>query len=131
MRHSLHAHIIYLENSIQDVKNRLTRPSLTPEEVEDLHLQLTLAESALEHYRQAYALELSFAGAEPPTSPEGCASQGGSEEARRAKGGKENGGVASVEADARKRITQRGRLRVSRQSTYARGKGRQSGLACA
>jgi hypothetical protein len=66
MRHSLHAHIVYLENLIQDVRNRLTRPALGPAEVEDLQLQLTLAESALDHYRRAYELELSASGSTPP-----------------------------------------------------------------
>jgi hypothetical protein len=71
MRHSLHAHIVYLENLIQDVRNRLTQPALGPAEVEDLQLQLTLAEGALDHYRRAYELELSASGAEPPDSSAG------------------------------------------------------------
>lgn len=66
MRHSLHSHIIYLENTIQDMRNRLTRRGLPVEEVEDLELQLSLAESALTYYRQGYALELAVTGAEPP-----------------------------------------------------------------
>lgn len=66
MRHSLRTHLIYLENSIQEAKNRLTQPGLSPIQVEDLQLQVALGESALEHYRHAYALELSLAGSEPP-----------------------------------------------------------------
>jgi len=66
MRHSLHDHILYLENTIQSHRDRLTKPGLSRDEVLDLELQLTLAESALEHYRQAYALELSVSRTEPP-----------------------------------------------------------------
>jgi hypothetical protein len=77
MRHSLHSHIIYLENTIQDLKNSLTRAHLCIEEFEDLQLQLATAESALTHYRQAYELELSVAGSEPPSQPDGAQSDGG------------------------------------------------------
>jgi hypothetical protein len=66
MRRSLQSHITYLETLIQEVGERLTEPDLAPEEVEDLQLQLFSAQGALEHYRQAYALELSAAGSEPP-----------------------------------------------------------------
>jgi hypothetical protein len=111
MRHSLHSHIIYLETSIQDVKNRLTQLSLTEEEVEDLHLQLTLAQSALEHYRQAYALELSLAGSEPPNQPVDSESNGGSAKPRSPEPGKKNDGLATIEARGRKRITRSARKR--------------------
>lgn len=76
MRHSLHSHIIYLENTIQDLRNRLTRAHLDVEEFEDLQLQLATAESALTHYRQAYLLELSVSGSEPPDQP-GAKDNGG------------------------------------------------------
>lgn len=69
MRHSLRAHILYLENTIRSVQERLNASCLSDEEVDDLKLQLTLAESALEHYRQAYELELSVSGPEPPAQP--------------------------------------------------------------
>ena len=57
---------MYLENTIRTIRVRLGKSALPVEEVEDLQLQLTLAESALEHYRQAYELELSVSGPEPP-----------------------------------------------------------------
>ena len=76
MRHSLRDHVLYLENTIRSVRDRLKKRRLSAAEVEDLDLQLTLAESALEHYRQAYALELSVSGPEPPGRPE--AQSGGS-----------------------------------------------------
>jgi hypothetical protein len=52
MRHSLRTHIIFLENTIQNLRNRLTRPGLSIEEVEDIELQLSTSESALDHYRR-------------------------------------------------------------------------------
>jgi hypothetical protein len=57
---------MYLESTIRSIRDRLGKPVLTIDEIQDLELQLTLAESALEHYRQAYALELTVAGPEPP-----------------------------------------------------------------
>jgi hypothetical protein len=66
MRNSLHSHITYLENTIQETRDRLTRRGLSMEEADDLKLQLTLAESALAYYREAYALELAVSGSEPP-----------------------------------------------------------------
>ena len=66
MRHSLRAHIVYLETAIQSLRDQLTKPSLSVDQVEDFQLQLTLAESALEHYHKAYALEQSVVGPEPP-----------------------------------------------------------------
>jgi hypothetical protein len=91
MRHSLHSHIIYLENTIQDLKNRLTRVHLCIEEFEDLQLQLATAESALTHYRQAYELELSVAGSEPPSQPDGAKSDGGADRPEISKPEKKNG----------------------------------------
>jgi hypothetical protein len=113
MRHTLHSHIIYLENSIQDVKNRLTQPNLTEEEIEDLHLQLTLAESALEHYRQAYTLELSLAGPEPPGQPAGGESNGGSQGPEKSNQEKKNDGLVAIGKGVRKRIIRTDRKRVA------------------
>ncbi len=76
MRHSLHSHIIYLEKAIQDVRNRLAAPGLNLDEIQDLELQLTLANGALKHYREAYALELSVSVSEPPLNEPGSKSGG-------------------------------------------------------
>lgn len=70
MRHSLHSHIIYLENRIQSLKDGLTRPRLTTEEIQSLELQISVAELALTRYREAYSLELSVSNPDPSTSPE-------------------------------------------------------------
>jgi hypothetical protein len=69
MRHSLHSHLVYLENAIQDFRNQLTGAHLSVEILEDIELQLATAESALTHYRQAFALESSVSGSEPPNQP--------------------------------------------------------------
>lgn len=68
MRHSLHSHIIYLENKLQALRDRLTRRNVSPEELRDLEQQISLAELALERYREAYLLELSVSNPEPPDS---------------------------------------------------------------
>jgi len=104
MRHSLHSHVLYLESSIQGVRNRLNQPNLSPEELEDLNLQLTLAESALEHYRQAYALELSLSGSEPPNQPAGSGSDGGGERPEKSNPEKRNDGLVTIGAGNSKRI---------------------------
>jgi|SRR6185437_12976353 len=92
MRHSLHSHIIYLENTIQDIRNRLTRAQLDVEEFEDLQLQLATAESALTHYRQAYLLELSVSGSEPPDQP-GAKDNGGADRPGYSNTGKKKDGL--------------------------------------
>ena len=76
MRHSLRAHISYLETTIRSAQERLAKPRLSPDEIEDLELQLTLARSALEHYRRAYELELSVSGPEPPNRPDAQSKDG-------------------------------------------------------
>ena len=71
MLNPLLSHMQYLKNTIQHLKGRLASPGLTIEEVEDIELQLSLSEDALDHYRKAYELELRVAGPEPPTAPSG------------------------------------------------------------
>ena len=66
MRRSLQSHIVYLEKTIKSLGNRLTDLLLNQDEVLDLELQLALAESALAHYREAYALEIGVSNPEPP-----------------------------------------------------------------
>lgn len=64
MRHSLHAHILYLENTIQDLRSQLTGPRPVAE-AQEIELQLALAEGALTRYREAYALEQSVSCSGP------------------------------------------------------------------
>ncbi|MGB0063544.1 MAG: hypothetical protein WBP85_03790 [Terracidiphilus sp.] len=91
MRHSFRAHIVYLENTIQSVREHLTKRGLKVDEVEDLELQLTLAESALEHYHKAYALELTISSANPPHGP-GADSSDAERDAKSGKGEKKKEG---------------------------------------
>jgi hypothetical protein len=93
MRHSLQSHIIYLENTIQDARNQLTRPDLSLDELQDLEMQLALAESAVSYYRQAYALELNVAGAEPPNDSASSNKNGGNDRPGNSNGEKKKGGA--------------------------------------
>ena len=105
MRHSLREHIIYLENTITSVQNRLAKRGLSVDEVQDLQLQLTLAESALGHYHKAYELEQSVAGPEPPTRPD-AESKGGAGNAKNRNGEKKKEGLSGVPNRARKRLVE-------------------------
>jgi hypothetical protein len=103
MRHSLHSHIIYLENKIQTLRDRLTGSRLTTDERQSMESQIYHAELALEHYRQAYALELGISTPEPPTGP-GTKSDG--ENGNRSNSSsekKKKDGLAGIAARARKK----------------------------
>jgi len=75
MRHSLHSHIIYLENKIQSLRDRLTDSHLSVEDRQGIESQIYHAELALKHYREAYLLEISVSNPEPPGGP-GSKSEG-------------------------------------------------------
>ncbi len=74
MRHSLHSHIVYLENWIQTLRDRLTTGRIGADEIREIERQLTNSELALEHYREAYALELSLS---TPEMPDGATGEAG------------------------------------------------------
>jgi len=69
MRHSLQSHVIYLEDSIQSLRDLLTAHSLDADELQQIERQLAYAELALERYREAYALELNVSNPQPPDRP--------------------------------------------------------------
>jgi hypothetical protein len=101
MRHSLQSHIIYLEVKIQNLRDRLATPHLTPDDTQELKAQIFHAGLALEHYRKAYALELSVSNPEPPDAPDnwancGSESPGGSKP-------KKKGGLARIMTRKRKK----------------------------
>lgn len=68
MRHTLHSHIIYLENKIQSLRDSLTRHRLSPSEFKELEQQISLAELALARYREAYEIETSLSSPDPSDS---------------------------------------------------------------
>ena len=107
MRHSLKSHIIYLENTIQDVRSRLARPDLSIDETQDLDLQLTLAESALTHYRQAYELELNVSGSEPPDQPGSKSGGGKTGGAENSTPEKKKEGLAGIEVRGKRAVRRR------------------------
>lgn len=101
MRHSLRAHILYLEGIVQYARERLTAHHLSEEELEDFRLQLTLAESALEHYRRAYELELSVSGPESPGHPDSESGSGRGNEGKPNRDGGKGGRKGSKSARRR------------------------------
>ena len=102
MRHSLHSHIVYLENWIQTLRDRLTTGRIGADEIGEIGRQLTNCELALEHYREAYALELSSSG---PEMPDGAAGKEGGDAGGPGKSDaeKKKGGLTAVAARARKK----------------------------
>lgn len=113
MRHTLRAHIIYLENTITSVQGRLTKPGLNVDEVQDLELQLTLATSALEHYHKAYALEQSVAGPELPSRPD-SESNGGTGNPKISNGEETKEGLSGAGRRLRNRMRTKTLTRQSR-----------------
>lgn len=100
MRHSLHSHIIHLENTIQRLTDRLTLPHLSQEEREGLEVQIAMAERALERYREAYELELRVADPEPPNRP-GAESGGATGNSQTGKPPRKKEGLAATGPRAR------------------------------
>ncbi len=101
MRHSLHSHIIYLENRIQTLRDRLTTGRVSADEIGEIEQQLTNCEIALEHYREAYALELSLSAPEMPDGATGEA--GGAGAPGKSDAEKKKGGLTVVAARRRKK----------------------------
>lgn len=92
MRHSLHSHIVYLEETIRQLKGRRTSSRLTVDEVQDIELQLAMAEGALAHYRRAFELEIKVANPESPNEPAGPEGEGGSDAPGNSTGDQKKGG---------------------------------------
>lgn len=93
---------MFLESTIQSLRDSLTKPGRSAAELNEIEQQLTLAEKALEHYRHAYTLELNVSGSEPPYSPE-TESKGGTIGAKESKSGEKKDGLALVTGRATKR----------------------------
>jgi hypothetical protein len=77
---------------------------LTIEEIEDIELQLSLSESALDHYRQAYALKLKTAGSEPPTLPIGTGGKDGGQRGEKSSAKKKREGLVAADAGVCRRL---------------------------
>src|SRR5690348_3723223 len=67
----LRSHIAFLEDKIHSLREQLAGANLTIEDVEDIELQMSLSQSALDYYRRAYELELKVAGDGPSAGPSG------------------------------------------------------------
>ena len=120
MRNSLRTHIIFLENTIQSLRNRLTRPCLSIEEVEDIELQLSTSESALDHYRKAYELEAELTVPEPPNHPSGSDPADEDERPEKSPSRQKNEGLARFAMTAKRQMSRQCRNRSARS---ALGKG--------
>lgn len=57
MRRTLHEHIIFLEQKLQELGDHLTRPGLSRVERESITRETEIAKDALQHFRKAYELE--------------------------------------------------------------------------
>lgn len=106
MRHSLHSHIIYLENKIQSLKDCLTSPRITSDEIQELEVQISVAELAVTRYREAYALEISVSNPEPPHSPETKSNDSDSAEKSSERKTKKNG-LFATSLRAKKKVPMR------------------------
>ena len=104
MLHPLRSHIIFLENTIQSLRNRLTGPGLAIEELEDIELQLSLSEGALDHYGRAYALELKVSGTEPPNDPTGSEPNASGQGPEKPSSTKKKEGLAAAESRVCRRV---------------------------
>lgn len=119
MRHSLQSHIVYLENKVQSLKDRLIKRHSTSDEIQDLKAQIFHAELALEHYRQAYALELSISNPRPPDSP-GMNSADGADTPKKAESEKKKPRLSAIGARRKKRAPAGLLFLFASQSDYAR-----------
>lgn len=67
MKRTLHDHIVYLQQTVQSLRDELTRPNLSLVQREALGMELATAELALAHYRKAHELEEQIVGGAPST----------------------------------------------------------------
>ncbi len=61
MQNTLQAHILHLEHKIQESRDQLTNPALTPAERTRMQSEMEIAELALNHYVKAFELEQKIA----------------------------------------------------------------------
>ena len=120
MRHSLRTYILFLENTTESLRNGLTCPGLSIEEVEDIKLQLSTSESALEHYRKANALEAELTVPEPPNHPSGSEPAGEDKRPDKSSSRNNNEGLARFAVTAKRQMSQQGRNLAAR-SRFRRG----------
>ena len=117
MIHPLRSHVAFLEGKIQTLRGQLAGANLTVEDVEDIELQLSLSQSALDYYRRAYELELKVAGDGPPGGSNGTKPEESTKRGRHGRTKGEGPATAARVAHAiqseRRRRTKSGRVRVA------------------
>ena len=57
MQRTLHQHFVFLEERIQELRDRLTEPAQTQADLARIQVEIEIAELALQHYRAAVDLE--------------------------------------------------------------------------
>jgi hypothetical protein len=77
-------------------------PGLSIEEVKDIELQLSTSESALHHYRQAFALEAKLGFPESPNGPSGNEPADGDKRPERSSSRRNKDGLAKVAERSRR-----------------------------
>lgn len=106
MRHSLHSHISFLQDKIQSLRERLTNSHPSAEEIQEIKAQIFHAESALEHYRRAYALEIGVSSPDPSDST-GMNSACGGGAPETSKSQEKKRGRSAIAARAKKKVRMR------------------------
>ena len=120
MRHTLHSHIIYLENLIQTLSDRLTASHLSIEDREGIESQMYHAQLALVHYRKAYAHELTVSGPDAPDSPKNKSEGESGDPAGSKPGRKKQDGLTAFVARKRRKAS----IRLRRSFSIDRGSAR-------
>jgi hypothetical protein len=63
MQRTLREHIDYLEQKIEALKREIDEPGKSAHDVEQVSIDLGIAERSLAHFQKAYELELKLSGA--------------------------------------------------------------------
>jgi hypothetical protein len=68
MNQPLHAHIVFLEETVQELRSALTLGSLSRTDRERIQLQIEFATHAIHSYRQGYEMEYFLRAGRPKSN---------------------------------------------------------------
>jgi hypothetical protein len=63
MQRTLREHIDYLEQKIEALKREMDEPGKSPHDIDEVSIDIGIAERSLTHFRKAYELELKLSRA--------------------------------------------------------------------
>lgn len=63
MQRTLSEHITYLEQRIESLKREVDEPGKSPNEIDQISIDIGIAERSLVHFKKAYELELKLSRA--------------------------------------------------------------------